>query len=122
MDADNHRHGRGQRRLSVEESLKLELLDAVRKELQTAYERLYIDHENLRSQHEQAVKNAKELEQKRSEIDDGTYRKKWRRFYEEEIALQELGATIRQYAEEVRKRRDDAAKARERLMKKSAQH
>lgn len=122
MHADNHRHGRGQRRLSVEESLKLELLDAVRKELQTAYERLYIDHENLRSQHEQAVKNAKELEQKRSEIDDGTYRKKWRRFYEEEIALQELGATIRQYAEEVRKRRDDVAKARERLMKKSAQH
>ena len=115
MDVDNHGNG-GPRSLSEEERLKIKRLAIVNDELKEEYDRLYIDFKYLRSRHEEVVRTAKELERKHSEMDNRTYRKPWRKFYEEEVTLQELGTTIRQYAEKVRKNRAEVWQTIERLM------
>jgi len=120
MDADDHGNGREQRCLSVEDRLELERLDGVRNELQELFERLYIDHKNLHSQHEKVVRNAEKLARKYFEMDDRTYLKQWRKLHEEEIVSNELGTTIRQYAEKVLEQREQVWRARERLIKDSA--
>ena len=118
MEAEDHQNGRRQRCRPMKDGSEIERLEGLRNELQAEYERLYIDHQNLYSQHEKTVWNAKDLELKGFELDNRTYRTQWQKFYEEEIALQELGATIRQYAERVRNRREEILQAIERLMKK----
>ena len=120
VNADNHQDGCGQRCPPVDERLEIERLDRVRDELQVEYERLYIDHKNLHRQYEKVVENAKQLESDYFGMDNRTYRKRWRNLYEEEVALQELGATIRQYAEKVREKREKVWLVRERLIKDSA--
>ena len=116
MDADDHGNGREQRCLSVEDRLELERLDGVRNELQAQFERLYIDHKNLHSQHEKAVRNAGKLAEKYFEMDNRTYLKQWRKLHEEEIVSHELETTIRQYAEKVLKLRQEIWQQRERLL------
>jgi len=103
----------------VKGGLELDLLDGVISELQEEYERLYAGYRKIHSQHENAVRNAKELENRHSEMDSRTYRKRWRGLYEEEIALQELGATVRHYAEKIRQQREAVWFMREMLIKKS---
>jgi len=117
MDTDGYRKRRRQSCRSVEDELEIVRLEACGSELQAEYERLYTDYKNLHSQHKEAVMNAKILERKHSQMDSRAYRKQWRTFYEEEIASQELGVTIRQYAEGLRNQKNEIIQTRNRLMK-----
>ena len=107
MDADDHRDGGREHSLSEGEKIELEVLDIAKMELQAEYDRLYVDYKSLLDQHRKTVKIAEELECKYREMDSRVYRKQWRKLYEEEMVCQELAASIRQYAEEVRKRREE---------------
>jgi len=122
MNSNNHGDGGGRHGLSAAERLEIERLDIVRSQLQAEYVRLYFDHRYLCRQHEKVVRNARELERKHFKMDSRAYRKQWRKLYEEEIALQELGATVRQYAEDVRKHKEEVWLARERLIKNAVPH
>ena len=121
-DDNGNGNGRGRSRLSAEERLEIERLDDVGNKLQAEFENLYIDYKNLHSRHERAFTNGKELERKYFDMDVWTYRKQWRKLLEEEIVLQELGATVRQYAEDVRKCREEVWQTKYRLMKNGVQH
>jgi len=121
MEAGKHQrcHNGGRRYPpSVEHIPEMERLEKFRNELQAKYVRLYSDYKDLYSQHQKTVMNAKSLERKYLEMDNRTYRTQWRKFYEEEIALQELAETIRGYAEMVRNQRVKIWLAKERLMSK----
>jgi hypothetical protein len=114
----DRRNGQKRRCLSAYEISELERLDGVTNELQEEYDRLYIGYENLRTKHETAFINAKILEQKYLKMDYPTYRREWRKFYEEEITSQELGVTIRRYAENLLNQRNEIRQARDRFIKK----
>jgi len=116
VDADDNGNGRRQRCLSTKERLEIARLDRLMTELQAEFERLYDDYKNLHSQHEKTFMDGKALEQKYLEMDSRTFRKQWRKLFEEEITLQELGTTIRQHAKKVLERSEEVWQARERLI------